>query len=174
MFNIILIIFFIFFTKISHANNFTPFMKLFSKLCVTQIHDFEGIKEYAKLQDWKLLNDKQKTIMGRPASGAPFDGWSFNKKGVQGVFILGLVNSKVDKMKTCTLYHTKSKYKVNRQLLETEFNIKKTEEYKQGIQYMEIFKVKHFMFDKAYAITQQNKSSKEFDLHSFTFGVDLK
>ena len=39
---------------------------------------------------------------------------------------------------------------------------------------MEILKVKHFMFDKAYAISQQDKSSKVFDLHSFTFGIDLK
>ena len=59
-------------------------------------------------------------------------------------------------------------------LLRNEFDVKKIDELKQGIQYMETFKVRHFLFDKAYIITQQDKRETKNDLFMFSFKIDLK
>lgn len=174
MIKITLIIFSIFFTKISYANNFTPFMKLFSSICVSSTMDFNSIKFLAKENKWKELSENQKKLYGLPVSGAPLDGWAFKQKGVDGVFLLGLVHSKKDKMKNCTLFHNASNYKENIKLLRSEFEVKKIDELKQGIQYMETFKVRHFLFDKAYIIAQQDKRETKNDLLMFSFAVDLK
>ena len=52
-------------------------------------------------------------------------------------------------------------------LLYSEFQVKKVDEFKQGIQYMEYFKVRHSLFDNAFIITQQDKSQTKNDLHVF-------
>lgn len=174
MIKIFLIIFSIFFTKISYANNFTPFMKLFSSICVSSTMDFNSIKLLAKEKKWKELNENQKKMYGLPVSGEPLDGWAFKQRGVKGVFLLGLVHSKKDEMKNCTLFHNASNYQKNVKLLYNEFQVKKIDELKQGIQYMETFKVRHFLFDKAYITTFQDKRETKNDLFMFTFSVDLK
>ena len=103
-------------------------MKLFSSICVSSTMDFNSVKLLAKEKKWKELNENQKKMYGLPVSGEPLDGWAFKQRGVKGVFLLGLVHSKKDEMKNCTLFHNASNYQKNVKLLYNEFQVKKIDE----------------------------------------------
>lgn len=154
------------------AEEFTEFFKDFSSYCVDGIGSPLHYNEMARLEGWKPLPEQLKPLL-KNQNGDDFDGWAYEKeKGnlFAIAFFTGVDQGK--KFHTCSLVNLKSDYASNVKLMKKYFDAKKIDEYNMGMQYMEVFSVKHPRFARSLLMSNQDRSgAKGSDMFKFDLAV---
>ena len=154
------------------ANDLTQFFLDFSSYCLDGIGSPLHYKSMASSENWNSLPEEVMPLL-QNANGDDFDGWSYQRD--QGdIYLIAFASGKENgrAMHTCSLVNLNADYEANVSLLKELFKAKRFDEYDMGIQYMELFSVRHPRFSEAMVFTSQDRSKPSgSDMFKFDLAV---